>query len=717
MEKTKIYLIIILLSLMKFAIGQDTSKSIKDTLKINEVIVTANRIPLKLKASPSAISIVSHTTLEVMPKTIGVEEALRLVPGVRIDNQHDGEKVHVSIRGQGILTENGLRGIGVWLDGIPLNDPSGFVPDLYDVDWATVKNIEVLRGPSAGLYGSGGAAGILNINTQVGGDKPVGGAIMQSIGSNGFAKTMLQANGSKNILDYRITYSRTQGNGYRMHQAFRANNLYEKINIKLTDKIKIGQIISHTDYFQQNPEGLNISQLNDPKQANPDAIPYNEYQKTNRTTAGITGDYSNNKHFNLHTYMFYRTWRYKETSNKYASYNDYTNPGAGLLYSYKFNTWKIKNSISIGTDYKTQTITTHKFQSAPNPLRKDNVDETNIETDSLLANEDVSQQSIGVFMLYEMNFGKLNVIGNIRHDNITNQLTNKMIWIDTAVTKMNFIRTSIRLGINYEVTENHSVFANFSQGFIPPSTEELAANPVGYSGFNTHLVPATANSYEMGIRGYISKNIYYDITAFLMNTQNDFFRFKQRGRGNQEVFYGNAGNSKRSGIETYLSAQITKKIDLRLAYTYSDFRYTSAQIDPVYLDTNYVLTTPPQAGQYLPNSPKHQLFAELGYKVTPKLKITLSTQYQSKWAIYTDSKAYNGELDPAIYQNWQKGYNLYNAQIIYKWNIKSLSGEISIAARNITGVNYIAFTEPDPDGNSYHPGPRREFFATMKINL
>jgi len=29
---------------------------------------------------------------------------------------------------------------------------------------------------------------------------------------------------------------------------------------------------------------------------------------------------------------------------------------------------------------------------------------------------------------------------------------------------------------------------------------------------------------------------------------------------------------------------------------------------------------------------------------------------------------------------------------------------------------YIAFTEPDPDGNSYQPGPEREFFVGVRVN-
>jgi outer membrane receptor protein involved in Fe transport len=89
-------------------------KGIQDStviIKLEEVIVTANRLPISLKNNPGAISVINPEMLSIMTKSIGAEEALRFTPGVRIDNQHDGERVHVSIRGQGILTERGLRGI------------------------------------------------------------------------------------------------------------------------------------------------------------------------------------------------------------------------------------------------------------------------------------------------------------------------------------------------------------------------------------------------------------------------------------------------------------------------------------------------------------------------------------------------------------------------------------------------------------------------------
>jgi outer membrane receptor protein involved in Fe transport len=129
---------------------------LKPTTNVHETVtVTASRLDVPLEASPASTTVVEAEALRTMPRGIGAEEALAAVPGVKIDNQADGERIHLSVRGQGILSERGIRGVQVLLDGVPLNDPSGFVPDLYDVDWMSVDRIAVLRGPSAFLYGGG----------------------------------------------------------------------------------------------------------------------------------------------------------------------------------------------------------------------------------------------------------------------------------------------------------------------------------------------------------------------------------------------------------------------------------------------------------------------------------------------------------------------------------------------------------------------------------
>jgi iron complex outermembrane recepter protein len=711
--KAKLYFSSILIFMSMVLSAQDTTK----IENLNEVVITANRLPMPLKQIPGAVTVVGENVLSTMPRSAAAEEAMRLVPGVRVDNQHDGERVHMSIRGQGILTERGLRGIGVMLDDIPVNDPSGFAPDLYDIDWLTLKNIEVLRGPLGGLYGGGGAAGMLNITTQDGGSKLVGGNVGIEVGSHGFVKSHIQLDGSDKSMDYRLSYTRTDGDGYRDHQAFWGNKLYEKINFHPNNKLLITQIYSHTDYFQQNPEGLNLGQFDNLRQANPDACPFNEYQKTNRTTFGMVGTYKFNKTHDIQLTGYLRNWDYKETSNKAAEYRDYTVPGLSAIYNLHLGQEKVKNNFTIGADIKWQDIAMYKLQSASDPDREESIDETNIETDSLLANQLISQSSIGAFLLYKLEIGKLNIIGNIRYDEMNNELTDKMMALDTATTDKDYSQVSGRVGANYNFSNAVIAFANWSQGFMPPSTEELASNPEGYSGFNTHLVPATSNCFELGLRGLIANKLYYEVTGFLMKTENDFFRFKQTGRGNQEVFYGNAGNSTRKGIEAYISYDILKNLSLQVAYTFADYQYTSATIDPVYTDTAYVLTTPPAEGQWLPNSPRHQLFAEVEYTFLKNFKLGLSTELQTKWAIYTDAKAYSGEMDPAIYQNWQDGFNLYHARLAYQWKLWGMRGELSLFVRNITGETYMAFTEPDPDGNSYQPGPKTEIFGGLKIRF
>ena len=691
-----------------------------DTIKLQqlgEITITANRLPTLLKNNPGSMSVVTSATLLTVPKAIGAEEALRLVPGVRIDNQHNGERIHMSIRGQGILTERGIRGIGIILDGIPVNDPSGFAPDLYDIDWSTTRTIEVMRGPAASLYGGAGAGGVINITTENGGDKLIGGTISQTAGSNGFAKTFLQAGGSDKDLNYRISYSHLRGDGYRDHQAFRGNNLYEKLTFTPSSSISLTQIISHTYYFQQNPEGLNLSQFDNLRQANPDASPFNEYQKTDRTTIGLISSFKIGHLHEIQTTSYMRLWDYKETSNRFAEYRDYSVPGLSFQYNVHTGSSKINNNFSLGTDIRWQKIDMYKLQSASDLQRVESIDQTNLETDSLLANQVINQHSLGFFALYRLEIGKFSLLANIRYDDMSNELTDKLMPQNLRITSKDFERSSLRVGASYSVSDILTFYTNWSQGFMPPSTEELASNPEGYNGFNTHLVPATSSSFEAGIRGFSGSRLSYEVTLFTMETKNDFFRFKQSGRGNQEVFYGNAGNSIRKGIETAILLKPSEIINLQLSYTFADYRYTSATIDPVYTDQEYVLTLPPESGQWLPNSPRHQLFAELGLAVTRNFTLGISTEYQSKWAIYTDSRAYAGLLDPSVYKNWQDGFNLFHARADYNFNLYGMDIECSLFLRNLTNRAYMAFTEPDPDGNSYQPGPGRELFGSLKIRF
>jgi len=687
--------------------GQNVGRDTVRTIELDEVVITAGRIPMTIAQSPGAASIVGTATLISMPRSAAVDEALRLVPGVRIDNQANGSRVHMSIRGQGILAERGLRGIKVMIDGIPVNDPTGFAPDLYDIDWPSVTRIEVMRGPVASLYGCSSNAGILNITTAVGDDKPLGALIYGSIGSNGYSKRYAQINGSKEKVSYRLSVSGLNGDGYRLHSAFRGNNITEKITWEPGKRIALMQLFVLTRYFNQNAEGLNYSQLDDPKQANPDAIPFNEYQNTQRITNGIKAAIKISDNQELSWTVFLRMSNYKEPGSSVVQYRHLFTPGTSLQYTINSGQKEFRNHLIFGADIQYQRIEEYKVPNIKDTARTEEIgelDETVIEGTILLANQTIHQNSLGIFVVDHLEVGKrFNAILSLRYENVRNELTDKLNGPVDLSGDANYHKTTARLGLSYRLSSGVNFYGTVGQGFLPPATEELASNPVSFGGFNETLSPAVSLGGEMGIRGIIGPKLYYDLTGFLMNTDNDFYRYRILPERPLETFYGNAGKTRRIGIETLIHWQPVKNLDIQTAYTFSDFTYEETSSDSMV--TEGVMLPAIIAGNVLPNSPRHQLYVEVEYKIGHHFTMGLSTEYQSKWAIYTNKDV------------TQDGFNLYHARVSYGFHIGKVKVEISAYGKNLTDCSYIAFTEPDPDGNSYQPAAGREFFSSVRIQF
>jgi iron complex outermembrane receptor protein len=694
--KPGLFLLLVIFPSIPFVRGQENPDSLA-VIQYDQIVITANRLPIPLKSTSSAASLVNRDVLRSMARTAAVDEALRLVPGVRIDNQANGSRIHMSIRGQGILSELGIRGIRVFLDGIPLNDPTGFAPDLYDVDWATVDRVEVVRGLSASLYGGSASAGVLNIVTRTGGDGPAETKIFSSTGSNGFAKLLAQVKGRHpNGPDYRISFSRAQGDGYRLHSAFWSNQFSEKIGWAPSAGLKLTQVLSVIGYFNQNAEGLNSAQvIQNPKQPNPDAIPFNEYQKTRRITFGLSGSCDLTGNQELDFTIHYRNADYQEPGSRAVKYRDIRSPGGSVQYVWNLPVGRFRNRLLVGMDMQFQTIDETKTANLKREDRAEAVgsfDETVREDSVLLANQTIDQRGIGVFAMDRLEFGgRWSATLTLRHDDMRNQLTDIRNQTGNLSGKADFEKTTARLGCMVSFSNSANLYANWGQGFLPPATEELASNPKSFGGFNADLTPATSSGYEAGLRGMVGGGCFYDVTLFRMDTRNDFYRYRILPGRPLETFYGNAGASRRHGLESYLSLKVSDRLGLTSAYTWSDFKYTA----PDSIRSNR-----------LPNSPEHQWAAELEYTVLRNVTVGLGTELQTKWSIYTDK----------LHQNvFQEGFRLIHARISYRWEFSGLKGEVGLYGKNLTDQSYMAFTEPDPDGNSYQPAPGREFFVTVTI--
>lgn len=649
-----------------------------------DVTVTAPRVEIPLKDNPAATTVVNQGVLQSMPKGIAADEALWLVPGVKVDNQADGERVHLSIRGQGLLTERGIRGIKVLLDGLPLNDPTGFAPDLFDVDWDAVQRIEVLRGAASALYGGGSSGGVINITTRDGGPAPVSGSASLEGGSYGFFKPFAEAGGTSGDVNYHFTASSASGDGYRVHTKFDAYNLYGKVKYKFDESTRLTFIVAGTHYYNDNAEGLNLTWLNqDRRQANPDALTYNEGQRTNRITAGMSGQTDLGNGRDLSYAVYYRRTGWLESVPSTVQHRIYNTPGGTLQYNMTNRVEPFVNHLSVGTDIDRQTITEYRAANMG-----DAVEGTARLTDQL-----ITQTGVGAFLIDRLEFSpQWSGMFGLRFDHIQNDLVDnlKVGGIDMSGSR-NFSRVTGRVGAAYNPLPDLGLYASWGQGFLPPATEELANNPDAQGGFNQRLVPATSQGEEAGVRGGIH-GLAYDVAVFYLNTDNDFGRYRVASRP-LETFYGNLGTSRRYGLETSLTYSPTPEAVLRAAYTFNDFLYTNIQS----LFGNFT-------DKVMPNAPRHQLTFDGEYVVANRLVLGLGVFAESGWYVDQTNVA---SVD---------GYTLVNPRVSYRLG-RAQRAEVFLQVRNLLATDYIAFSEPDPDGNSYQPGPTREVFVGVRVHL
>jgi outer membrane receptor protein involved in Fe transport len=275
-----------------------------------------------------------------------------------------------------------------------------------------------------------------------------------------------------------------------------------------------------------------------------------------------------------------------------------------------------------------------------------------------------------------------------RWDDIDNRLTDHPF--DGKVDRSDdrrFQRGTVRTGLAWTPCTSLNLFGSWGQGFLPPATEQLVNNPVAVAGFNQGLTSALSNGGELGARGVLSHALGYEVTGFLLDTKGDFDRYRISEREGL-TFYRNSGESQRYGAESRLTWKPLRLFEMDAAYTYSHFEYTA----PDSID-----------GNSLPNSPEHQLVLDAEFTPIPDVTLAIDANMQSDWQLDTQNSAK------------VPGFALWGASLTWRWHAGSLKGEAMVAGRNLLGASYMAFTEPDPDGNSYQPGSTAEYFARIRL--
>ena len=130
------------------------------------VVVTATRVEQNSFDLPVAIDVVDMEDIQTGQLQMQLSESLIRVPGITAQNRNNqAQDPQISSRGFGSRSAFGVRGVRVYVDGIPLTMPDGQgQPGV--VDLSAIRSIEVMRGPFAALYGNsfGGVIEMLTEN-------------------------------------------------------------------------------------------------------------------------------------------------------------------------------------------------------------------------------------------------------------------------------------------------------------------------------------------------------------------------------------------------------------------------------------------------------------------------------------------------------------------------------------------------------------------------
>ena len=123
----------------------------------------ASKTPQKVSESPAAVYLVTQEDIRRSGATT-IPELLRSVPGMNVASI-TGSTTAVSARGFHDIFSNKFL---VMMDGRSLYTPlfSGMYWDAHDIDLRDIERIEIIRGPSAAVWGANAMNGVINIITR-----------------------------------------------------------------------------------------------------------------------------------------------------------------------------------------------------------------------------------------------------------------------------------------------------------------------------------------------------------------------------------------------------------------------------------------------------------------------------------------------------------------------------------------------------------------------
>jgi outer membrane receptor protein involved in Fe transport len=249
--------VLFIISLL-LTITASAQESLKDTIEIEEVIITGTRVEVARKNVPLTISTVNRQEIELSNESAVLPVLSQRIPGMFVTERGvtgfgvaTGSAGQINIRGVGGTAPN--TQVLVLIDGHPqfqgiFGHP---LPDAYVS--SDVEKIEVIRGPASIIYGSNAMAGAINIITKQQTKEGLSGNAKFSYGSYNTQKYMASGGYKKGPFKIFASINHNRTDGHRDTSEFKIVNGYIKTGYDINKHFSITADVSIADFNAQDP--------------------------------------------------------------------------------------------------------------------------------------------------------------------------------------------------------------------------------------------------------------------------------------------------------------------------------------------------------------------------------------------------------------------------------------------------------------------------------
>jgi iron complex outermembrane recepter protein len=693
-----------------------TNAAAQETKTLSPVVVTATRVEQDSFDLPMSIDKVEKDTIQNAGVKMTLSESLARVPGITAQNRNQmAQDPQISSRGFGARSSFGVRGIRVYVDGIPLSMPDG-IGNPGSVDLGAMSSIEVMRGPFSAMYGNS-SGGVIQMFTDKAPATPeVSGDIL--FGSFNTRRESVQATGTKNGVEYFVNYSDYNSDGYRQQSANEKRQATAKLGIKIAEDTKLTMLTSWFDQFAQDPGGL--------RRANSATDP-SAFLIPTRVTQGPLD--ANTRVYRSNTQIGFNLEKKIDVNNalniiayggerenlQFLSVPDFTlaaanrfKPGRASSISRNFSGTELKWT-NIGNFFdKPYTLTAGLNVGTMKDARLDQpAFSGSITGASPTRNETQTAQNFDQYAQAKWSAAeKWDFHAGIRHTKLDLSILDKVN--NTGGGSLSFSKTIPVAGIIFKLSPTTNFYANIGKGFETPTLTEITyKDPTNTaSGANFSIKPSTSTNIEIGSKLLISDTTRINAAVFDITTKNEIVVNQQIGT---TASFNNAGATRRNGFEISLEKELENNLKTYLAYTLLNAKFDDAFTYQILTTTGGVTTASPRtvnAGNYIPGTYKSQIYGEVSWKYNPwNLNTAIEGRYNSK--VFVDD----------LNSDSASSYLIFSTRASIQQQQGNWKFTEYVRVDNIFDKSYIGSVRVN-DSNSrfFEPAPGRNWIMGVKAN-